>query len=175
MVLQRLIDDAFNVVIPREIRIKTNIVCLLNYAAEARKAATDVKHAVARCDPASGSLKFLPDRFLRQKIALKKARMELRIKFAIPFNHRIEEIKSGRRFPQSKEFILTETRPRGCAKNVLPPGNKIFGVNPLHVPDGRLAGDGALRIRHIGLLSMSRAISAFGPGRFSLDAMMRKK
>jgi len=58
---------------------------------------------------------------------------------------------------------------------VLPPGNKIFSVNPLHVPDGRLAGDGALRIRHIGLLSMSRAISAFGPGRFSLEAMMRKK
>src|SRR5215831_16347322 len=85
MVLQRLIDDVFTVVIPCEIWIKTNIVCLFNYAAEARKAATDVKHAVARRDPASGSLKFLPDRFSRQKIALKKARMEFRIKLVIPF------------------------------------------------------------------------------------------
>src|SRR5262245_27063694 len=90
IVMQRLIDHAFNVVIPHEIRIKANIVCLLNYAAEARKAATDVKHAVARRDPASGQLKFLPDRFLRQQIALKKTRMEFRIKFGIPFNHRIE-------------------------------------------------------------------------------------
>ena len=70
--------------------------------------------------------------------------------------------------------MLTEARPRGCTKNVLPPANKIFAVNPLHVPYGKLAGDWALRIRPIGLLSMSRAISAFGTGRFSLDAMMRK-
>src|SRR5262245_16660229 len=142
MVLQRLIYDAFNVAIPREIRIQTNIVGVLNYTAEARKAATDIKHAVAPRDPASGLLKFLPNRFSRQKIAFKKARMEFRIKFMIPFNHRIEEVKSGRRFPQSKKSILTEARPRRYAKNVLPPGNKIFGVNPLHVPDGRFAGDG---------------------------------
>jgi hypothetical protein len=96
-------------------------------------------------------LKFVSDRFSRQKIAFKKARMEFRIKFMIPFNHRIEEVKSGRRFPKSNELILTETPPRRCAKNVLPPGDKIFGVNPLHVPDGRLAGDRALRIRHMGL------------------------
>src|SRR6516225_10125053 len=96
MVLQRLIYDAFNVCIPCEIRIKTNIVCLLNYAAETPKPAADIKHAVARRDPASGLLKFLSNRFSRQKIAFKKARMEFRIKFMIPFNHRIEEVKSGR-------------------------------------------------------------------------------
>src|SRR5436190_1656665 len=84
MILQRLIDDTFDVIIPREMRIETNIVCLLDYAAEACKAATDVKHAVARLDPTSGSLKFLPDRFPCQKIAFKKARVEFRIKFVIP-------------------------------------------------------------------------------------------
>jgi hypothetical protein len=44
MVLQRLIDDAFNVLCYANV---FNIVCLPT-TLQARKAATDVKHAVAR-------------------------------------------------------------------------------------------------------------------------------
>src|SRR5690242_2451333 len=96
MVLQRLIEDAFNVAVAREIRIKADVVCLLDDVAEARKAAPNVKHAIARYDPARGKVEFVADRIARQEIALDEARMEFRIEFVIPFSHRVEEIKSGR-------------------------------------------------------------------------------
>src|SRR6516165_7089798 len=74
--------------------------------------------------------------------------MEFRVEFLIAFYHRIKEIKSGRRFPQSEPLDIAETRSGWNTKNKLPGRHQKACLDKLHVPCGGFASDRALRICH---------------------------
>src|SRR5262245_11852848 len=117
---QRLVAHVGYAALTREMRIETGIARLRNDAAELRKAAADIEDARAGRYSLRCEMKLLPDAVARPEAALDRIGVELRIEGVVAFEHGIEEVQTGRRFPQAEALYVTEARARVDPRAIAP-------------------------------------------------------
>src|SRR5215471_991329 len=112
-------------------RIKARIDRMRNDAAELRKATANIEHTRARRYAAGRESEFLPDAFACPELALDRMGIERSIEGAITFEHRVEEIEPGRRFPQAEACHFAKARARVDTYAVAPEINQKARLDPL--------------------------------------------